>query len=517
MKPILTASETLNHEYCASVVRIGELFPIENSDFLCYTFINGKTIVIRKDEVNEGDLMFYAENETVLNEDFLGENNLYEEHEFDRNSNAHEVGPLLTKRDSLATQIAGASTDDVENLQKQLDEVNALIKSKTGFFTKQSRVKMIVLRKKPSMGFLFHQETMAKWKPAVADINLEDYVGLDFDTVDGELFIKVYVPKTNTPKEPGSRSREKKRERSIQRFDKMIPGQFVHHYDTQPLGKNMFRIEPNSSVTISVKVHGTSGIFSNIKVKAPDDLNIPIKFLSKIINKLYHKYVPFKWQKTKEVYDNIYSSRSVIKNQYINQGVSSGFYKTDIWGEYNELLKNFIPQGMTVYGEIFGYLTGTTTLIQKDYDYGCAEGTNKFMPYRITTEQSDGTKWEWEVEEVLEWTQLLMKQHPEIADRIFPIDILYHGTLGNLYPQADPANHWHETVLELMANEKRWLMEKRETWCKNKVPREGIVLRIDHDPIKEAFKLKTNAFALKERDQIDAGEVDMEMQENENY
>jgi hypothetical protein len=49
--------------------------------------------------------------------------------------------------------------------------------------------------------------------------------------------------------------------------------------------------------------------------------------------------------------------------------------------------------------------------------------------------------------------------------------------------------------------------------CINKVPREGFVIRKANDPIKEAWKLKTDAFRMREAKQIDAGEVDMEMAE----
>ena len=169
---------------------------------------------------------------------------------------------------------------------------------------------------------------------------------------------------------------------------------------------------------------------------------------------------------------------------------------------------------MTVYGEIFGYTTGSQKMIQDGYDYGCQEGTNKLMPYRITTSEQGGVKREWEVSEVKEWTENLIKSHPEIADRIFPIVILYEGTLGNLYPEVDPSNHWGENVLNLMSNESRWLMEKRESLCKKKVPREGIVLRIIKDPMKEAFKLKTTAFLEREAKEVDKGQVDVEMAEN---
>ena len=37
-------------EYCATIVRIGETFPIEGKDRILKTFANGNPIVIGKDE-----------------------------------------------------------------------------------------------------------------------------------------------------------------------------------------------------------------------------------------------------------------------------------------------------------------------------------------------------------------------------------------------------------------------------------------------------------------------------------
>ena len=56
-------------------------------------------------------------------------------------------------------------------------------------------------------------------------------------------------------------------------------------------------------------------------------------------------------------------------------------------------------------------------------------------------------------------------------------------------------------------------MELNEPLCKAyKVPREGIVIRIDGDTVAEAFKLKTDVFYGKEQKEIDAGNVDIEME-----
>jgi hypothetical protein len=193
--------------------------------------------------------------------------------------------------------------------------------------------------------------------------------------------------------------------------------------------------------------------------------------------------------------------------------ITNGFYGTDIWGEYAKLLDGKIPQGMTIYGEIFGYMTGETKMIQKGYDYGCKTGTNKLMIYRINTENEFGENYEWNVQEVYEWTTHFLNTYPELKDYIHPIDILYHGTLSGLYPEIDTSNHWHENVLQALKNDKEHFnMEMDEPLCKNKVPREGVVIRIDNDPLKQAFKLKTDYFYGRESKMVDNGEVDIEME-----
>lgn len=74
----------------------------------------------------------------------------------------------------------------------------------------------------------------------------------------------------------------------------------------------------------------------------------------------------------------------------------------------------------------------------------------------------------------------------EGAVRISPLPILYQGTLSALYPSLDTTDHWHENLLETMKYDiVHFGMEQDEPLCRNKVPREGICLRIDNDPINE--------------------------------
>ena len=248
-------------------------------------------------------------------------------------------------------------------------------------------------------------------------------------------------------------------------------------------------------------------------------------------------------------YGNVYSSRSVIKNRYINPGKSYDYYGIDIWGCVNRDFSPYLEKGMTVYGEVAGYLEGSDKMIQKDHDYGCKPGQWKFMPYRITTVDELGNKKEWNVLEVDTWTRNLVTMHPELTDKVLPLEILYHGRCGDIYPELDESQHWHENFLQALKNDKeRFYMEEAEhlchlyepeaiaakealekaktdgsskkviatlqkeydKWETMRAPHEGVVIRIDDDPKSEAFKVKCNRHYCREAVQHDNEEVDIE-------
>lgn len=580
---MFSKSDSFKSEYCCSIIRVGEVKPIEGKDKIGYTLVNGETIVVRKDQVKEGDVLLYASNETQLDKDFLGANNLFESSSYQLNSNANEIEPYILKnkelkaeaenlekvikklficskfligydsaviaagdneeekseletrlnnsRKTISKYIGGSFNEDstlidyvttaqkycaekktqLDIIKKEIDETTDYIRGHVGFFNKTGRVRSIRLGGVQSMGYLFTLDELAKYNPNVKNISLNQYVGEDFDTIEDKLFIKAYVPFVPERRQV---SKVEKRNKKIEQFDRMVKGEFSFHYDTAPLPKCIGRLKPSDVVTITSKLHGTSICIGKLHVKTP----IKLPFYKWIWNKFVDLTGLFKAHRITDYvidYGNVTASRTVIKNQYINENVSDGYYGVDVWSEYGNLIYPFLSEGMIIYGEIIGYLTDSDKMIQKNYDYGCNKGKNKLMIYRITTNNEDGTKHEWNVTEVKEWTEKLVKDHPEIADRIHIIDLLYHGTLADLYPNISYMDHWHENVLEALRNEKeRFNMEKNDPICKNKVPFEGVVLRIDNDEFAEAFKLKCAKFLSKEREEIDKGEVDMEMLDN---
>lgn len=252
-KNIFEMSKDGKSEYCIDVIKVGTLTPIEGSDFLAQTFIGDASIVVRKDQVKEGDLLFYASNECQLNEKFLSANNLFEIGCYEKNSNANEVKELLDAAEKCEVELSNCCNDEqTELLRNERDAYRAKAKAKCGFFAHNGRVRMIRLKKTPSMGYLFSKDEMAKYCPKVKDINMEDYLNVDFDTVDGELFVKAYVPPI---KEQGVRgSKQNKRDKKAKRFDRIIDWSF--HYDTAILAKNIWKIRPNDVVTVTNKLHG---------------------------------------------------------------------------------------------------------------------------------------------------------------------------------------------------------------------------------------------------------------------
>ena len=613
-KRLFTASEGMKQEYCAEIVRIGEMKPIEGSDYLVQTMVDGFSIVVSKGEFTEGEPVIYCMNETALNKDFLAANNQFEIGLRDLNTNASEVNAIMQEYDekykkpadelreqakqvkchidNLTKSIAKAEkslkkiekeyetypeeqkviadrdkqgyiekiekfkesvkqkTEIHANLKKQIEElVNAgkpivdEAKKHVGFFNKYGRVKLIELRGCPSYGVIFKKETLEKWNKKITSENLEDYLTVDengyehpfmFDTVGNKLFAEAYVPPIPEVRNSGS-SKDKKRNKRLKKFKRIIPGEYSFHYETQPIQKNMWKLSPDATVCVSVKCHGTSSNIGDVLVRIPRDLtSVDLWHNREIKKKIRHiekqrvrnPYTALS-KKAHEIqrltnrliqsydigYGPVYGSRTVIKNDsYVKANSNGGYYGQDIWTEYGERLVKYLDKGMTLYAEICGYLTGSSKMIQKNYDYGCEIGKNFLMPYRISYKLPDGTKDEWDVMQVYGWTLNLLKEHPELSEYVHPINILYHGTLKDLYPDLDVNEHWHANVLERMINDKEHFgMELDEPLCKNKVPREGICIRIDGDKIAECFKLKTFAFLNKEQADIDAGNVDMEM------
>lgn len=370
--------------------------------------------------------------------------------------------------------------------------------TKTGMFDDNGRVKAIRLRGELSEGFIIPIVVLENWVMSTVNVELKVEEGTEFDSIehDGKTFWvnKKYIPKnTRTPGAPGSGNSGKGKQ--PKGLDKIIENQFRFHYDTVLIKKCPHVLHPSDLISITSKVHGTSGISAYVLCK--QELNWKQKIARWLTGEEFDKY------------DYLYSSRSVIKNQYYNKSVQGGFYGVDVWKYADDIVRPCLSKGMTAYYEIIGFLPNGG-YIQKNYDYGCLSPVGdeaytygkhfKVQIYRVTITDVSGKVHEFSAREVQLWAQMV---------GLVPVEQYYYGYAKDLYPDLDPSEHWNENFLSKLANDKNFYMECNSPTCDNKVPHEGIVIKIENMK-SEAFKLKCFKFLDGEGKALDKGEVDIE-------
>lgn len=464
---LLTQSPKINLNYAARLVRIEEFFehPNPKCERLKCCKVGGFTIAVSKD--TQPGVFVYFPTECAINGEYLSKNNLYRD-----------------------------SNKNVDHTQK-------------GFFEDNGRVKAIKLQGFPSEGLLMplsSLETIAK-NPIDEVIFIE--IGKDFDTFEDTLLCKKYIPKnTRTPGQPNGGKVTKKLKKHIQRI---LPEQFRFHYDTTLIKKCPFVIKPDSLISITEKVHGTSAISSYVLCK--NEYNKRSKFGVKLVNFWYKlSRNPFTHRLSESSYADIYSSRSVIKDPEYNPEVGEGWY-----GKGDDIMRKMahdkvmekLSKGMTAYYEIIGY-TADGKCIQKNYDYGFTPATGEevytlgkhfdIQIYRLTYTNPDGEVFEFSARQVQQWCE---------RNELTPVKEYYYGYAKDLYPDLDLTNHWNDNFITRLANDKNFYMEELSPTCANKVPHEGVVIKIENF-LSQAFKLKCNRFLEGETKALDAGEADLE-------
>lgn len=363
-------------------------------------------------------------------------------------------------------------------------------KSSTGFFEASGRVKTIKLRGTYSSGYI------------VPVTSLEEYTSksverkeLYFDTVDGKRFVKKYFIKADAVQNSISKSDKKSSKINV------VEGQFKFHNDTENLRRSIYMLHPDTSIEVTYKLHGSSAIVSNLLFQKP--------------TRWYHRLLRLT---PKTYYDIVWSSRKVIKNN--TQG--EGYYSEDIWTILKEDIKDRIPDGYALYGEIVGYLPNGE-MIQKGYDYGCQRGSYDFYVYRISKVSEDGKITELTFEEIQAFCLIHDFKTPDlffkgtVAEHFEKLAgdldeetaaLLARVTLPVRFRTAEDLEKFRDLYLSLL---EKTYNEKTCYMCKTKVPEEGIVLRAINTSFKfEAYKLKSFKFLERETKAFDKGEINIE-------
>lgn len=420
-----------NNNYCAIVCEIKTLLPLEGCDFVQAAIIMGQQVIVGKD-VKIGDIGLYFPVETQLSETYLKVNNLY-------------------RKSELNTDI-----------------------EKKGYFEENGRIRCVKFRGNKSEGLFMPLTSLDDINFSAGQLSLGD----EFDELNGIQICQKYIPKFN--RVPGTPS-TKKNKNLKKHESKLIENQFRFHEDTSQLYRNLHKIKPDSLISISYKLHGTSMVSSKILCKKP------LKWYEKILKKLRINIIDTE-------YDFVYSSRKVIKNAELNK--TEHYYDTDIWGLAHDKIKDFLLDGMSTYCEIVGY-TPSGAGIQGKYDYGCEPGKFEVYIYRITYTNPSGKVFEFSARQVQDFCKEKgLKAVPE----------LYYGTALQ-FCEIEIGNPFsHEEFLggiKVKYNEKDCYM------CKNRLPEEGAVIRIEGNNF-EAYKAKSFNFYKMESDNLDKNIIDIE-------
>lgn len=430
----LTKSEKYDENYLCKIIEIDEILEHPKADRLVCINVDGNNVITTKG-IKKGDVYIYFPPESKINAKYLTLTNSF--------------------RDCMLN-------NDGE---------------KTGFFEKNCRVKAMMLREMPSMGYIVPISTLEgfvdNWE------SLTNEVGMEFDTIDGILMVEKYVAKkSNQPGAPGSRDRKIKSKL-------LIPDQFKLHIKTTHLSKFHYLVKPDDIISITDKMHGTSFIAANILV------NKELTLVDKIAS-----FFGASIETTK--YEFIASSRTVIRG--IGQTSENYFHSSNPHLTAAQKVHPFLHKGETVYGEIVGYESNGKE-IQKGYDYGCEKEKSEILIYRITQTNVDGVSIDMDMKYV---------QERALELGVNPVPLIYYGKAKDFLTENDPAwdeRNFSEVLLAKLSKEYVEIGDCK--YCKNKVPSEGIVLRIEKTtPIP--LKLKQLSFVMRESKEADKGVANIE-------
>ena len=450
---MLRISEKANRNYLAKIVSLGKSVTHPNADRLQGFIIDHARIYVDL-SFKEHDICIYFPLECQIDSRILSFLNLYSDKSLNRDN------------------------------------------TKGGFFNPKGRVKAVRLRSEPSQGFIMKAEDFLDAVSTFASFNRlidSDSIDEEFDSIGDEIIVKKYV--IQDPRKAGIKS-DKKLAKKVSR---VVENQFRFHIDTEQLKKNIYKVNRNDYVSITAKLHGTSFVCGNLLTYRK------LSFIEKILKKLGVNI-------NDKVYDLLYSSRRVIKNDDLNTQ-SNHYYSSDVWGDASKMISYAVQKGYTLYAEIVGY-TRDGAYIQKGYDYGCiqpvyeneyVEGVHyKVFIYRITFTNEDGNVSE------LSWRQI--KSYCEHFG-IRHVPEYYFGKLVNFdksLKKIKSDEEFNGAVIKLLEDK---YLEKYCEFCGNKVPSEGIVLRIDKLFNFDAYKLKSFLFFEMESKQLDENVIDIEAEE----
>lgn len=343
-------------------------------------------------------------------------------------------------------------------------------------------IKALMLRGEKSDGLVLPIAVLSKY----TDVDqLRD--GEQITELDGHEICKKYIPRTTQRRTNASVKPSKNKKEENQKIAYPF---FTEHIDTEQLAYNQREFREGDIIYLTRKLHGTSFRVSNC-------LEVTTKKPHWFIKKVFH--VP---DRVSKKYEIVSGTRRVVLRSF-----DGGFYgSNEFRKKYNDFFIGKLPKGMTVYGEIVGWVNESTPIMPrcsnsklKDkafskqygsetvFTYGCAPGENKCYLYRITMTNEDGITVELPTEETMKWCERLGCEYVPLVDKF-------------LYTTWEDLNERVEKWLDIP-----------EPLANGTHIAEGVVVRIDNRSKFTAFKAKGFCFKVLEgiiKDNSDAPDME---------
>lgn len=402
--------------YCAYITRLKNVRKHPNADRLVLADVFDTTVVVGAGS-KDNDIVIYFPCDGQLSEEYCKYND------------------LVRRKDENGNNAGGFLDPDKRN------------------------IKAIKLRGERSDGLVMPLSSLAYINKDLPDIL---QVGDQITVLDGKEICRKYIPRG---KRTTVHAQTKKQKRKVNEFPL-----FEEHRDTEQLDYNLDRFKEGDLVTLTLKMHGTSGRTAYLPSAGKNKIE-------SLIFKLFPRY------------RYVTGTRRVVLTQF-NEG---GFYGDNAFrAKYHRLLEGKLKKGETVYYEIVGYVDENTPIMgtaknkrmndpefTKKYgditvfSYGCEKGQNEMYVYRMTYTSPEG--------EVIEYPWSLVKQRCEEMgiNHVMELDRFIFTTQEDMY---DRINKW---------------LDIDDPIGKTHVD-EGVVARLEDKFIFTAFKKKSYAFKVLE-------------------
>ncbi len=375
----------------------------------------------------------------------------------------------------IESQISGkflSWTNSFENTSLNKD------KSVKGYFDPKGRVRMIKLRGVYSHGYLVPASTLEGFILAEysVKVDLSSYNNVEFDTILGDKFVNKYVIRSVNSKSGASKSSLTILE---PKFSRVIKGQFPAHGKTLHFRRNLHILNPTDVIEVSEKIHGQSWRVGKVLV------NKKLTLAQCVIAKIA-KFFGCEVQDTE--YGLMYGSRETIRSQ-----TSDPPRVPNQFSVVADAIYPTLTPGVTLYGEVYGFAPNGAYL-QKNYDYGCLPNCLDFCVYRGCFIDKDGLIYEMSFSQLRHYCHQRGLKTPLLH---------FYGAAKDMFPDIVIDENWNTNFLKRLEKE---YLDKDCSLCNNKVPNEGVVIRIENPFLWTALKLKSNRFLQKETEDLDGNE-----------